>query len=72
MLTEAVLAPRGNTHSQPSTIVGSAAFNLLVILAVCVTALPNGDTRVIEDQFVFGMTAISSVFAYLWCGASQY
>ena len=33
----------------PSTIVGSAAFNLFVIIAVCVTALPAGETRVIAD-----------------------
>ena len=26
----------------PSTIVGSAAFNMLVISAVCVVAIPNG------------------------------
>ena len=29
----------------PSTIVGSAAFNLLVISAVCVTAIPKGEGR---------------------------
>lgn len=33
----------------PSTIVGSAAFNLLVISAVCVLAIPNGETRRIRD-----------------------
>ena len=27
----------------PSTIVGSAAFNMLVISAVCVVAIPNGE-----------------------------
>lgn len=50
----------------PSTIVGSAAFNLLVIMAVCVTALEGDSTRKIDDLLVFGMTAISSVFAYIW------
>jgi hypothetical protein len=30
----------------PSTIVGSAAFNLFVISAVCVTALPDGEVKV--------------------------
>ena len=29
----------------PSTIVGSAAFNLMVISAVCVIAIPPGETR---------------------------
>ena len=50
----------------PSTIVGSAAFNLLVIMAVCVTALPGNETRKIDDLVVFGMTACSSIFAYVW------
>ena len=49
----------------PSTIVGSAAFNLLVITAVCVYAVgPEG--RYIADQSVFYITASFSVFAYLW------
>ena len=29
----------------PSTIVGSASFNLLVITAVCISGLPQGQTR---------------------------
>ena len=50
----------------PSTIVGSAAFNLMMILAVCVTALPAGESRKIDAIPVFGVTAVSSVFAYVW------
>ena len=50
----------------PSTIVGSAAFNLMVISAVCVTAIPNGEGRLIKHQSVFAITAFFSVFAYLW------
>merc|ERR1719238_156784 len=50
----------------PSTIVGSAAFNLLVITAVCVRGIPNGETRVIADMGVFKITAFASVFAYVW------
>jgi len=50
----------------PSTIVGSAAFNLLCISAVCVIALENGEKRVIENYAVFVVTAIFSVFAYVW------
>jgi hypothetical protein len=34
----------------PSCIVGSAAFNLLVISGVCVYSIPDGETRRI-DQF---------------------
>ena len=50
----------------PSTIVGSAAFNMFVILAVCVSAPEVGDVRKIRDTSVFGITAFCSVFAYLW------
>lgn len=50
----------------PSTIVGSAAFNLLVITGVCVMAIPNGQVRTIKSLKVFGLTAVCSVFAYIW------
>ena len=50
----------------PSTIVGSAAFNMFMILAVCVSALEPGDTRLIKDTSVFRISAFSSVFAYVW------
>eukprot|EP00929_Paragymnodinium_shiwhaense_P118254 TRINITY_DN90192_c0_g1_i1.p1 TRINITY_DN90192_c0_g1~~TRINITY_DN90192_c0_g1_i1.p1 ORF type:complete len:822 (+),score=227.75 TRINITY_DN90192_c0_g1_i1:178-2643(+) len=50
----------------PSTIVGSAAFNLLCISAVCVSALPVGETRIIRETTVFAITAIFSIFAYVW------
>mmetsp|Transcript_56499 Transcript_56499/g.123823 ORF Transcript_56499/g.123823 Transcript_56499/m.123823 type:complete len:851 (+) Transcript_56499:48-2600(+) len=50
----------------PSTIVGSAAFNLMGITAICVIALPPGENRVIKGMAVFGTTAVASVFAYLW------
>ncbi|XP_069953412.1 sodium/calcium exchanger Calx isoform X5 [Cherax quadricarinatus] len=50
----------------PGTIVGSAAFNLFIISAVCVMSIPNGETRRIRDIKVFGVTAVFSVVAYLW------
>jgi len=55
----------------PGTIVGSAAFNLLVICATCVMAIPkaNGSekgTRKIKAMGVFSCTAFFSVFAYIW------
>lgn len=50
----------------PSTIVGSAAFNLMVISAVCVMAIPNGEGRYIKDTNVFYMTATWSILAYIW------
>jgi len=50
----------------PSTIVGSAAFNLLCITAVCVISIPPGEYRKIKDLGVFSCTAFFSVFAYVW------
>jgi len=50
----------------PATIVGSAAFNLLIIIAVCISAIPDGGVRKIKEVPVYICTAIFSVFAYLW------
>jgi solute carrier family 8 (sodium/calcium exchanger) len=50
----------------PSAIVGSAAFNLLVISAVCVACIPSPDIKYIKQMGVFAVTGITSVFAYLW------
>lgn len=50
----------------PSTIVGSAAFNLLVISAVCVAAIPSPEVRYIKEVPVFAITASFSIIAYLW------
>ena len=52
----------------PATIVGSAAFNLLIISGVSVLAV-GGDgeeTKKIDDMGVFVTTALFSVFAYVW------
>ena len=62
-----------------STIVGSASFNLLVISGVSILAVnekndndPERDDTVpkgvkkINDMGVFGITTVSSVFAYVW------
>uniref|UniRef100_A0A0N7ZBH2 Calx-beta domain-containing protein n=1 Tax=Scylla olivacea TaxID=85551 RepID=A0A0N7ZBH2_SCYOL len=50
----------------PGTIVGSAAFNLFVISAVCVMFIPKGEIRRIKDIKVFAVTTVFSVVAYLW------
>merc|ERR1712142_292316 len=50
----------------PSTIVGSAAFNLFMITAVCVSVLPDGEIRRIKHLNVFAFTATCSIFAYIW------
>jgi Ca2+/Na+ antiporter len=49
----------------PSTIVGSAAFNLLVIIAVCVAAITDG-VRKVEQIKVYAITSTCSVLAYVW------
>jgi len=50
----------------PSTIVGSAAFNLLVIVAVCILVIPSDEVRVISNLPAFYITAAFSMAAYLW------
>lgn len=50
----------------PSTIVGSAAFNLFIISAVCVMAIPTGQVRYIKETNVYIVTAIFSIMAYVW------
>ena len=64
-----------------STIVGSAAFNLLVISGVSIyavnkdndagpdkseTSLPPKGVKKINNMYVFGITATFSVWAYVW------
>lgn len=80
----AVIETAGNLGGCPgelgaSTIVGSAAFNLLVITAACIYAVneandidPERDDSVpkgckkIFDMGVFTWTAGTSIFAYVW------
>ncbi|KAK4027638.1 sodium/calcium exchanger 3 isoform X1 [Daphnia magna] len=50
----------------PGTIVGSAAFNLMGISAVCVAAIPGVESRQIKGLRVFAITAVFSILAYLW------
>uniref|UniRef100_A0A0A1WZA3 Sodium/calcium exchanger 3 n=1 Tax=Zeugodacus cucurbitae TaxID=28588 RepID=A0A0A1WZA3_ZEUCU len=50
----------------PGTIVGSAAFNLFVIISICIVVIPKGQVRRIQHFRVFIVTASWSVFAYLW------
>lgn len=50
----------------PSTIVGSASFNLFVIIAVCIVVIPTGETRAIQNLPAFYITAFFSILAYVW------
>ncbi|EYC23819.1 hypothetical protein Y032_0015g2847 [Ancylostoma ceylanicum] len=50
----------------PNTIVGSAAFNLFMIIAICVAVIPKGEVRRQKHLDVFFVTASWSIFAYIW------
>lgn len=50
----------------PGTIVGSAAFNMFVIIGICVWVIPVGDHRKIKHLRVFFITSFWSIFAYIW------
>ncbi|BHF73362.1 Sodium/calcium exchanger 3 [Sparganum proliferum] len=50
----------------PGTIVGSAAFNMFVIIGICIVVIPTGSVRRIKHLSVFFVTSSWSIFAYLW------
>jgi len=57
----------------PATIVGSAAFNLFIIIAVCVISVPlegssktETGVRKVTELGVFFITSASSLWAYIW------
>jgi len=50
----------------PGTIVGSAAFNMFVIIAICVWCVPSTEYKKIKHLRVFFVTMVWSVFAYIW------
>merc|ERR1719175_407844 len=50
----------------PGTIVGSAAFNLFMIIGLCMYVIPDDEVRKIKHLRVFFITATRSVFAYIW------
>ena len=49
----------------PSTIVGSAAFNLLMISALSIIAVDD-EPKKIDDVGVFFITSVCSLWAYIW------
>jgi len=64
------VATLGNTKPVESlglfTIIGSAAYNLIVITAICVMALPKDTRKKVNEFGVFLVTSFWSIFAYLW------
>ena len=50
----------------PSETVASASFNLFAIIGVCIYVIPRNESRKIKYLSVFVITAIWSLFAYVW------
>ena len=50
----------------PSTIVGSAAFNLFIITSVCTSVIPDDEVRRIKFLRVFAFTSTCAISAYIW------
>ncbi|CAF1313946.1 unnamed protein product, partial [Rotaria sordida] len=50
----------------PGTIVGSAAYNLLMISALCIASINAPETRRIKLYNVFLLTSFFGLFAYIW------
>lgn len=50
----------------PATIVGSASFNLFMIVALCMFVIPSNETRKVQEVPVFIVTALFMFFAYAW------
>lgn len=48
------------------TIIGSAAFNLLIITGVCIVSVPNNTVKSIREFGVFLLTSAGSMLAYVW------
>ncbi|OWF47929.1 sodium/calcium exchanger 2-like isoform X3 [Mizuhopecten yessoensis] len=48
------------------TIIGSAAFNLLIITSICIVSVPTPDVKNIREFGVFLLTAAWSLWAYVW------
>ena len=48
------------------TIIGSASFNLLLITGICVVSVPKNTVKSIREFGVFLLTALWSMFAYVW------
>ena len=50
----------------PATIVGSAAFNLFMIISLCMYVIPDGEVRRIKHLRVFFVTATWSTVKKLY------
>jgi len=49
-----------------SSVVGSAAFNLFIIIGISISAFPNKETRKVQNLGVLLITAFWTTFAFSW------
>ena len=47
-------------------IIGSGAFNILVITAISISVIPSGETRKIENYPLFIVSILFSMLAFVW------
>jgi len=50
----------------PQTIVGSASFNLFMIVGLCIMVIPSTESRQVRQVQVYIVTTIFMFFAYIW------
>jgi len=50
----------------PSSVIGSAAFNLFIIIGLSISAFPNKDTRKVKNLGVLLVAAFWTTFAFSW------
>lgn len=50
----------------PGSVVGSAAFNLLFITAVCIASVGSNETRRVNQIKVYAITLVYSMIGYAW------
>jgi solute carrier family 8 (sodium/calcium exchanger) len=50
----------------PGTVLGSSAFNLLFISAICISLVPNFDSKRVRQVDVFGVAIFFSLWAFIW------
>ena len=48
------------------TIIGSAAYNLLIITAICILSVKSPEVKRVREIGVFMLTSFWSIFAYIW------
>jgi solute carrier family 8 (sodium/calcium exchanger) len=69
VLQTAVTINKSPPELGPSTIVGSASFNLLVISGVSIIAVGTDkkpEYKKVDQLAVFAVTSVFSLFAYVW------